>query len=524
MRLRRLRATLLFCLTLCLLSGALVGPAAEPASPAGASCADGDWPQLQHDAKRTGYNPIGIIPPYVPAWRVTVDDYFAEVAQPIVSAGRIMACSKRGVLYSWDAATGKTAWTNVVGAPMVHAAAAENGRVFTAALNGRVCAWDITSGKKLWEFQTSGSIYVAPVCCAARVLLGNTAGDFYALDQADGRVVWETAVGAPIIQSAASDEERVYVGDESMMFHALAVQTGKEVWKKQLYGESFYEGHPVVAGDKVMTMTVSLSPSYPNTKDAVFNKLLQCFVKHPHQNPSGPDFPVNLRKAQEEVSAILAARPRLRTFYVMDVRSGEEPYVPAVTHTGSNTSIQSAPILCGNTDSVFLMYCTDCAYIQMARITLARFDLTVGRVVETFIKHVVTTKPYWSCRSGTYDPVTWEFTSDKVGRYVGDEHSSLTAVPGYVLRMPRDCIGVGKARGHFDVRMPAGNEEWDISVIPAGDFVYSLDSYPTGSTLYAVKRDPKASRANPELRNDGSAHALMTSAPTAAGKPQDGTK
>ena len=76
MRLRAIRATLLFCLTLCLLSGALVGPAAEPGSPGGTS--DGGWPQLQHDAKRSGYNPVGIIPPYVPAWRVTVDDYFAD--------------------------------------------------------------------------------------------------------------------------------------------------------------------------------------------------------------------------------------------------------------------------------------------------------------------------------------------------------------------------------------------------------------------------------------------------------------
>ena len=143
-----------------------------------------DWPQLAHDAQRTGYTSQQVDPPYCYAWKWNAVP-IASRAQPVV----------------------------------------KNNHLFIGGMDGRLYARDATSGAPIWNFATAGPIRHAPAASGNMVITGSYDGYTYALAAADGGLFWETFTGssatAPLIDEA---RQRVFVASTNGILTALESQ------------------------------------------------------------------------------------------------------------------------------------------------------------------------------------------------------------------------------------------------------------------------------------------------------------
>jgi len=167
--------------------------------------------------------------------------------------------------------------------------------------------------------------------------------------------------------------------------------------------------------------------------------------------------------------------------------------------------------LCGGQDSVYLIYSPEVPFVKMAGVTLGRFDLAVGRVVETYLTcyHGPTPDDYpfdwkpfslWGRTSwwATYDPETGKPIAG-LNNWVADEDQYLTASGNWVINTgdagDADCVEIGpKRRGWLTPHdtLPCGNNEWRFYAVPAGKYIYCMQSYPSITLLTAAEHDADA--------------------------------
>lgn len=207
-----------------------------------------DWPQYQHDARRSGFTTEEIHPPYNVAWQhCFLPERPARRTQAIVYQGSVYVGTQQGVMHCLDVATGKERWAFKGAGSIQHSCGCADGKVFFGSLDGCVYALDSKTGRLLWKRQTDAGFTVAPLLADGKVLMGNRRGTFFALDQATGRVVWKHKIDAPIFNTAATDNDRVFLGGEDIRVYALDIKTGKRLWvSDQLWGMSMKDYCPMV--------------------------------------------------------------------------------------------------------------------------------------------------------------------------------------------------------------------------------------------------------------------------------------
>ena len=278
------------------LSGGRTGQAqlaSDQESSALAQVQDVDWPQLQHDAARTGRTSASVNParirarwiwfgsdwvlrnrdsePGNPSWNddlasyeghdlripLSVPFHFAESMQPLIVGGKVFVgdvkMNKVWALSLDDGATlweadnpGGTAWSGV----------ATHSIVVFPSLLGYVTAWDAQTGAELWQIDTGKTISHSPALVEDTLYVASQNGRVYSINIHDGRVNWQTDTGAPIQSGLAVSEGRVFVGNEAMYAVSLDAQTGQEIARTRLIGQSFRRIWPVVAGGRVIWRTV----------------------------------------------------------------------------------------------------------------------------------------------------------------------------------------------------------------------------------------------------------------------------
>jgi len=144
-----------------------------------------DWPQLKHDARRSGD---------VPERAVTL---------PLGLLGAVPL--------------GDAVFTSPVVA---------GGRVYVVDGSGGVWALDAGTLRPLWRFQTRGgkancNNVSSPALAGPFLHLGTMAGSYYVLDAATGKVVREIPCGEPILSAPVVGQERVYFATLGSRVHAL---------------------------------------------------------------------------------------------------------------------------------------------------------------------------------------------------------------------------------------------------------------------------------------------------------------
>ena len=169
-----------------------------------------NWPQLGFFPSRSGVNRfenvLGVenVAALAPRWSVK---HGAQWITPVVATGRVYAPSTNGVLYAYDAASGRPLWvaeTDGTSNPVSHRGlstpAAAYGKVFVASREGAVYAFAARTGARLWKVPLSGRSTSAVVVADGLVYATTTEGTLAAMAEGGcGEAVcspsWSTEVG-----------------------------------------------------------------------------------------------------------------------------------------------------------------------------------------------------------------------------------------------------------------------------------------------------------------------------------------
>ena len=223
-----------------------------------ASLQAADWPQLQCDAAKSGFQaaerivtskhanttPTGGYGPENWAWNSA-----ALAGQPVVAEGIVAIGSVTNRVLALEETSGAVRWSVDVGGAVLNSCAIADGKVIVATQAGKVSALAVSNGVTVWTYSgATKGFAAAPTVADGRVLIGSKDGRFHALDLATGQAAWMFQVGGtndagvartPILCSAAVLSNRVHFGAENMHPYALDAQTGAAVWRRQLRGQSF---------------------------------------------------------------------------------------------------------------------------------------------------------------------------------------------------------------------------------------------------------------------------------------------
>lgn len=309
-----------------------------------------DWPQHQHDARRSGFTAEEIAPPYRVAWKhCFLPERPARRTQAVVCDRRVFVGTQQGVMHCFDVDTGRELWKFAEAGSIQHSAGCGGGKVFFGALDGCVYALDMKTGSLAWKARTDAGFTVAPLLTEGKVLMGNRRGTFFAFEQGTGEVVWKHETDAPIFNTAAADGGRVFFGGEDVRIYALDASTGKRLWRsEQLWGMSMKDYHPVVHKGRVIVrpmasfeadMYTGRFSKYGGWPDGLPGGWWPVWG----DSPSGKDFKQRYKEAVEERAGKMPARlleaqkavvrhyeemPEDQDMFVLDAETGKTALVP----------------------------------------------------------------------------------------------------------------------------------------------------------------------------------------------------
>jgi len=150
---------------------------------------------------------------------------------PAVSGGTVYAGADDGVLYAFDAKTGRLKWTYATGGEILTEPLVANDSVYFGSGDGKLYAVD-TAGKLRWTFSAGGSIYSSPVLANGLVLFGSNDGSFYAVDAASGKLAWQNTEPDYTVEcKPAVSGDTVYFGAWDTYLYAVNVRDGTLRWK-----------------------------------------------------------------------------------------------------------------------------------------------------------------------------------------------------------------------------------------------------------------------------------------------------
>jgi hypothetical protein len=250
-----------------------------------------DWPQLQHDAARTGRSQDEVAPPYRarwiwfgpagtlrnrasepnnPSWTndltsgvgksypmpSSVNFTLAGMMQPIVKAGLVFVASQEGTVYALRESDGATVWESKLPGGAIATGIAGDSAVVFGSLHGNVCAYEIASGQRLWTVETGKAITGALCLLDDRVYVANHSRTVWAIALASGKVIWKSQPLGGIVQgSVAATSGAVFLGAEDLKVYKLNAVDGQIAAVHQVYGQSFRLNWPVIHRDKVWVRT-----------------------------------------------------------------------------------------------------------------------------------------------------------------------------------------------------------------------------------------------------------------------------
>lgn len=313
-------------------------------------CAVGwaDWPQLQADARHSGYSPDAIRPPFKLKWawygdatqypdtkpppRATLK--VGSLVQPIVVGGQVIVGTMDGSLYSIDAERGTTRWKFATGRSIVHTAAFADGVVVVNSMDGNVYGVDAQKGTELWRYSTPYGIMSAPAVADGAAYVTTRDGRALALDIKTGKLLWAYDCGSAIVNSPAVSDGVMVFGAEDAYGYGVDIKTGKQAWRTRLRGQSFRSSWPVAIKDMVMlTCIPSISGSEMQLLwDSQMEELLD---KCP---------PGNWAAEREALNKYLTENPERQTVFVLDLKTGKAKYVPPIGYVAGNMYPPMPPV------------------------------------------------------------------------------------------------------------------------------------------------------------------------------------
>ena len=361
-------------------TGRLLVVAAVLVASWGVACPGADWPQVQHDAARSGCTSDGPQPPFKHAWNydfvVKERDKIHPVVQAIICEGRVLVPSKTGRVYAIDAATGERLWRWERAGPIVNSVGCTDGLVIFGSLDGKVHALKAADGSKVWDFDGGiRGFCTAPCIAEGEVFMGARDGTFYCLETKTGRKLWAADTGGYVWHTAAYADGRVFVGNEEIKVLCLDAKDGKILWKtKRLWGFTFRDGHAFVDQGKVVVRTWSAI-------DDTDLKVTKASIQAATDAGQYLRVPAEL---QDKALDALRREPELRQeLFVLDARTGEELYMPV--HSGRVSTVDGPAFsVCrdGRGNWCLPVFAGPIAAPWGSTMAFARMDPRTGRLAE----------------------------------------------------------------------------------------------------------------------------------------------
>jgi len=251
----------------------------------------GDWPQLQHDSRRSGHTADQVLPRFRPRWvwygpsltlrntlsnsswsgaAIAPGDIIAVKAavpaavpftiaagvQPVIAGGRVFVGTMDGTVHALSVDDGATVWSAANPGGTVCAGACGGASVVFGSLDGAIRTYAQTDGTPRGTVATGGPITAAPVTDGTVACVASHDGHVYCVGLADGSLRWKSPyLGAAAAGGLAMDSASAYVGAENMVFHALRLSDGGVRLQKKLRGQSFGSLWPVVNGGRAYVET-----------------------------------------------------------------------------------------------------------------------------------------------------------------------------------------------------------------------------------------------------------------------------
>lgn len=337
-----------------------------------------DWPQLQCDAAKSGYQPFMRIATtnrhanttdyggYGPGIWAFTNRFLA--GQPVVANGLVVVGSLTNRVFGLELANGAVRWSVDVGSAVLNSCAIHSGRVIVASQSGLLLGLNPANGETLWTYPGARKGYAAaPTVADGVVYIGSKDGRFHAVDALSGATQWVFEVGGPsdtgtvraaILCSAAILSNRVFFGAENMYAYALDRATGQRLWRRKLTGQSFVFGAEVGSNDE--RGGVSVSAGWPVASRQ--NGGVVIFRTQPVydsvtmlgrgeiiiESSSGTNAAGNplgttndWRREQRGISAWLSSNAYWRTFWELDPATGSNKYaalMPVLWTSGSGNT------------------------------------------------------------------------------------------------------------------------------------------------------------------------------------------
>jgi hypothetical protein len=380
------------------------------------SVAADDWPTVHHDRQRSGYIADCVRGPYRLDWVTEFpEETLATGVEAIVADGRVFAGTLNGSLWALDRRSGKALWKHTADGPVTHSPACSGGRVFCGDAGGTLWALDAATGRPMWRFRSGkGGFVASPLVAEGAVYLGARDGVFYAVSADDGKLLWKFPTGGPIRCTAALAGDRVLFASDDMHAYCLDARTGKPVWTStKLYGQSFRDYYPVVLGNRVVFRSVLVEETNDDLnggtaflqKQAGIRdgwKELDAFFKS-DRNQGTPEL---VRAEQQAIRQRLEDNPYRRTFFILDLDTGQEAVRAPVLYAAGNGGCGIPPVRTASGQAV-VFYRTVYSNWNLGvkpAVGLGYLDAKDGSVDP--IRHRRGNVPPWNTFWGTSDETT----------------------------------------------------------------------------------------------------------------------
>jgi len=168
------------------------------------------WPQMRHDALRSGVSATSVPASLKQTWKIEVG---GSVSQPVIGEGKVVfSAVDENTIYAVDEKTGKAIWQKTIGGRVDSPPGIYKGTVLFGSADGRVYCLRLADGELVWSFLAApadvrtvamgqvesvwpvhGSVLIlndVAYCAAGRSTWLDKGMEMYGLDPATGRVVY----------------------------------------------------------------------------------------------------------------------------------------------------------------------------------------------------------------------------------------------------------------------------------------------------------------------------------------------
>ena len=414
-----------------------------------------DWPQIQHDAARSGFAADTNAGPkvditldtegdspgndsYQIAWRwypYTAADSnhhtsICGLVQPVIKDNVLCVGYYDGKMYGVDATIGTQIWEFQTDGPILHTAGFAGDVVIFGSQDRKVYGLNAKTGTKIWELKTGYPVRTAPCIFNNICYIGSTDGKLYAINALTGTKIWEYDSGAPILTTASCDETgNIYCGNEAL--YAFSVNSsGTERWKKRLKGQSLMSYWPVVNSSKsqVIFRTQPIRDFHYNLGsgdtalryDANGNLRANTSLSNYVDGVAFGD----ILPEQQRIRNYIISNPIHQTSFILSTETGTEISILPIFYTSGEGTVPTPPVIDSDSGS----------YITFWRSYYSVFDSP----------SIV--RPYTTI--GKLDPDTLNIShieKDKSHfrhfRVIGDETAIFSAMEGYLFVSCRGLFG-----------------------------------------------------------------------------------